>query len=110
MKSQTRDHVDLSQYTVIPFTSSKIGISEEGLIKEAEAYFEGYNMNGIEGTITLFGDYNDLESGEKVEVLDVRQPEKNGYYLVEEVNTKFGVDGYRQTIKLPYCIARPKNK
>lgn len=110
LKSQARDHVDLSQYTVIPFTSSKIGISEEGLIKEAEAYFEGYNMNGIEGTITLFGDYNDLESGEKVEVLDVRQPEKNGYYLVEEVNTKFGVDGYRQTIKLPYCIARPKNK
>lgn len=108
-KSQTRDKVDLSQYTVIPYVSNNIGITEDQLIKEAEAYFEGYNMNGIEGTITVFGDYN-LESGMKVELLDIRQPEKNGWYLIEEVNTKFGVNGYRQTLKLPYCIARPEKE
>lgn len=108
-KSQTKDKVDLSQYTVIPYTSNHIGITEDQLIKEAEAYFEGYNMNGIEGTITVFGDYN-FESGMKVELLDKRQPEKNGWYLIEEVNTKFGVNGYRQTLKLPYCIARPEKE
>ena len=108
-KSQTKDKVDLSQYTVIPYTSNHIGITEDQLIKEAEAYFEGYNMNGIEGTVTVFGDHN-FESGMKVELLDIRQPEKNGWYLIEEVNTKFGVNGYRQTLKLPYCIARPEKE
>lgn len=108
-KSQTKDKVDLSQYTIIPYTSNHIGITEDQLIKEAEAYFDGYNMNGIEGTITVFGDYN-FESGMKVELLDIRQPEKNGWYLIEEVNTKFGVNGYRQTLKLPYCIARPEKE
>jgi hypothetical protein len=108
-KSQTKDKVDLSQYTIIPYTSNHIGITEDQLIKEAEAYFDGYNMNGIEGTITVFGDHN-FESGMKVELLDIRQPEKNGWYLIEEVNTKFGVNGYRQTLKLPYCIARPEKE
>jgi hypothetical protein len=64
-------------------------------------------MNGIEGTITVFGDYA-LQSGTKVELLDTREPEKNGWYLVEEVNTTFGQSGYRQTLKLPFCIAKPE--
>ena len=107
LKSNVKEKVDLSQYTVIPYISSKIGISKEDLVKEAEAYFEGYNMNGVEGSVTVFGDYN-FESGEKVELLDTRQPEKNGWYLIEEVTTKFGTNGYRQTLKLPYCIAKPE--
>jgi len=109
MKSSTKDKVDLSQYVLIPYVASKIGITEDELIKQAEAYFDGYNMNGIEGSITVFGDYHWL-SGNKAELLDIRQPEKNGWYLVEEVNTKFGVNGYRQTLKLPYCIARPEEE
>lgn len=109
MKSSVKDKVDLSQYTVIPYTARKIGITQDELIKEAEAYFDGYNMNGIEGSITVFGDYH-LQSGMKVELLDIREPEKNGWYLIEEVNTKFGVNGYRQTLKLPYCIARPEKE
>lgn len=109
LKSSVKDKVDLSQYTVIPYAARKIGITEEELIKEAEAYFDGYNMNGIEGSITVFGDYH-LQSGMKVELLDIREPEKNGWYLIEEVNTKFGTNGYRQTLKLPYCIARPEKE
>ena len=108
-RSKTKDKVDLSQYTVIPYVSNHINITEDQLIKEAEAYFDSYNMNGIEGTLTIFGDYN-LESGTKVELIDKRQPEKNGWYIVEEVNTKFGVEGFRQTLKIPYCIARPEKE
>lgn len=114
-KTKVNDRVDLSQYTVIPYTARKIGITEDELIEEAKAYFEGYNMNGIEGSLVIFGDkYNTnigmahLQSGMKVELIDSRHPEKNGWYLVDEVNTKFGVNGYRQTIRLPYCIARPE--
>lgn len=34
-----------------------------------------------------------LESGMKVVLLDKREPEKQGWYLIEEINTKFGVNG-----------------
>ena len=89
--------------------SRKIGISKEDLLKEAIQYFESYNMNGIEGSLTLFGDLA-LKTATKVELVDNRYPEKNGYYLVDEVSTTFGTGGYRQTIKLPYCISKIKKK
>lgn len=114
-KSSVKDKVDLSKYHVISYTASKIGISEEQLVKEAQAYFDGYNHNGIEGTVTIFGDRHKttlglchIQSGMEVELLDTRQPEKNGWYLVEEVHTTFGTGGFRQTLKLPYCIAKPE--
>ena len=102
--SGSMDKVDLSQYTIIPYMSRKIGISNDDLLEEAIKYFAGYNMNGIEGSLTLFGDLA-LRSAEKVELVDNRYVQKNGYYLVDEVTTKFGTHGYRQTIKLPYLIA-----
>lgn len=105
---KSKDKIDLSQYTIIPYMSRKIGISHDDLLNEAIKYFESYNMNGIEGSLTLFGDLA-LKSGTKVELVDDRYLQKNGYYLVDEVTTKFGVEGYRQTIKLPYLIAKKKD-
>lgn len=114
-KSCVKDKVDLSQYQVVPYISRKIGITEDELIKEAEMYFENYHMNGIEGSITIFGDRHQTDRGishiapgMKVELLDERVPEKNGWYRVEEVQTTFGTGGFRQTLKLPYCYARPE--
>lgn len=104
---KSKDKIDLSSYTVIPYMSKKIGISHDDLLEEAIKYFESYNANGIEGTLTLFGDLH-LKSGTKVELVDQQFTQKNGYYLVDEVVTKFSVNGYRQTIKLPYLIARKK--
>lgn len=106
--SKSKDKVDLSTYTVIPYMSRKIGISHDELLEEAIKYFESYNMNGIEGTLTLFGDLA-LRTGTKVHLNDKLYPQKNGYYLVDEVHTTFGVGGYRQRIKLPYCIAKDKS-
>lgn len=106
--SKSKDKVDLSTYTVIPYMSPKLGISHDALLEEAIKYFESYNMNGIEGTLTLFGDLS-LRTGTEVHLTDKLHPQKNGYYLVDEVNTTFGVGGYRQKIKLPYCIAKDKS-
>jgi hypothetical protein len=109
--SGSKDKVDLSRYTIIPYMSRKIGISNDDLIEEAKKYFESYNMNGIDGSLTLFGDL-ELKTGEKVELIDTRFPQRNGYYLVDEITTKFGVGGYRQTIKIPYLILstyKPEN-
>lgn len=103
-KSQGNKRVDLSTYTILPYMSSKIGIDHEDLVKEAIKYFESCNKNGIDGTLTLFGDLS-LKSGCAVELEDNRYPHKNGYYFVEEVYTTFGVGGYRQRIKLPYRIS-----
>lgn len=106
---KSKDRVDLSTYTIIPYMSRKINIEHEDLQVEAIKYFESYNMNGIEGSLTVFGDLA-LKSATKVHLYDKRFTVKNGYYLIDEVETKFGVDGYRQTIKLPYCISRDKKE
>lgn len=107
--SKSSDRVSMNLYTKIPYHSRKIPITKEELLEEAIKYFESYNMNGIEGTLTLFGDLH-LKTATKVELVDNRYPGKNGYYLVEEVYTTFGNKGYRQRIKMPYCIKRIKTE
>lgn len=104
---KSKDKVDMNLYTKIPYHSRKIPVTQAELIEEAKKYFESYNMNGIDGSLTLFGDLH-LHTATKVELVDDRYPGKNGYYLVDEVHTTFGTNGYRQNIKLPYCIKRIK--
>lgn len=99
----TKTKVDLSTYTVVPYMSQNMRIDSDKLVEETIAYFRNYNLNGITGTVTLFGDYG-LPSAVQVELVDDRNPSKNGVYIVEEVKTTFGVKGYRQVIKLPYKI------
>lgn len=97
----------MSDYTAIKFTSKEVSTTMPKLKEEAKKYFDGYNMNGIEGSLTLFGDLRkELHTASIVTLNDPRQPNKNGQYLVEELVTKFGTNGFRQTIKLPYCLAR----
>lgn len=104
-----KDKVDMNNYTKIPYHSKKIPITQAELVEEAKKYYESYNMNGIDGSLTLFGDLH-LHTATKVELVDDRYPGKNGYYLVDEVHTTFGTGGYRQNIKLPYCISRIKKE
>jgi hypothetical protein len=97
--------VKISNYNIIPYMSAKINCPHDQLVDEAIEYLEGYTPNGIDGSLTLFGDFN-LVSGDKVKLVDNIHSGKNGTYLVGSVNTKFGVSGFRQVIKLPYCISR----
>lgn len=99
------DKVDLSTYTIIPYVSKNRGIDTEQLKSEAITWFETYQENGIEGTVTIFGDYG-LSSATLVNLVDDINSDKNGVYIVEEVTTNFGVNGYRQTLKLPYRVKR----
>ncbi len=109
VSSAPADSVDLKPYTKIAFVSKKIPTDMERLIQEAAEYLEGYNLTGIEGTLTLFGDLH-LKTAQQVKLVDMRFPGKNGIYLVEEVTTTFGTDGYRQKITLPYCVVRNGNE
>lgn len=98
------DPVKLDKYNVIHYLSTKIGIAEEELIEEAKQYWANYNPNGISGSLVIFGDLF-IKPTDIVGLVDVRQPEKNGYYYVESVNTTFGINGYRRELKIPFKIA-----
>lgn len=98
------DAVKLDKYNVIHYLSTKVGITEEELIEEAKQYWANYNPNGISGSIVIFGDLF-IKPTEIVGLIDVRQPEKNGYYYVEAVNTTFGINGYRRELSIPFKIA-----
>lgn len=101
----TKTKVDLSTYTVVPYMSPNMRIDSDKLVEETIEYFKSYNLNGITGALTLFGDFG-LPSAVQVELIDDRNPTKNGIYIVEEVKTTFGTKGYRQVLKIPYKVKK----
>lgn len=105
--AQTRTKVDLSTYTIVPYMSPNMKINSDKLVEEAIGYFRSYNLNGISGSVTLFGDFG-LYPACQVELIDDRNPAKNGTYIVEEVTTTFGTGGYRQKITIPHKIKGTK--
>lgn len=103
----TRTKADLSTYTVVPYMSPNMRIDSDKLVEEAIEYFRSYNLNGITGSVTLFGDFG-LYPACQVELVDRRNPAKNGVYIVEEVTTTFGTGGYRQKITIPHKVKGAK--
>ncbi len=101
--AETKTTVDLSTYTVVPYMSQNMNIDSDTLVEETIEYFKNYNLNGITGSLTLFGDLA-LTTACQVKLIDNRNPSKNGIYLVEEVTTSFGTGGYRQKVTLPRKI------
>ena len=103
----TKTKVDLSTYTIVPYMSPNMRINSDKLVEETTQYFKSYNLNGITGSLTLFGDLA-LTTAVQVELKDDRNPSKNGVYLVDEVTTTFGTGGYRQKLTLPSKIKGEK--
>lgn len=101
--ADTKTKVDLSTYTIVPYMSPNMRINSDKLVEETIEYFKHYNLNGITGSVTIFGDFG-LTTAVQVELIDDRNPSKNGVYLVEDVTTTFGINGYRQKMTLPYKI------
>lgn len=93
----------LDGYTVIRFTSNTAKNMDE-LKKEALAYWGKVNPNAMEGTVSVFGNV-DVKTPSVVGLVDPRNPEKEGYYLVESVSIEFSVDtGYRRHIKFSHKL------
>lgn len=105
--ADTKTKVDLSTYTVVPYMSTNMRINSDQLVEEAIEFFKNYNLNGITGSLTIFGDFG-MPSAVQVELISDRNPSKNGIYLVEEVTTTFNTQGYRQKITIPYKIKGKK--
>lgn len=103
-KGHLNDKVKLDKYMIVPYISQTQNVTQDQLVEEAKQYWAKYNPNGISGSILIFGDIH-VKPTEIIGLIDQRQPEKNGYYYVESVNTTFGMSGYRRELTIPFKIA-----
>ena len=90
-------------------TKLKEGTTIDELKQEAIQAWKNHSANGVSGTLSIFGD-RDLYPTQIVGLISPLTPEKNGYYMIESVNTSFGIDGYRKEIKLPYKVMNYKDE
>lgn len=103
-KGRIKDKVKLDKYNIIPYFSTTENVTKEQLIEEAKQFWAKQVPNGISGSIVIFGDVF-VKPTEIIGLIDMRYPEKNGYYYVESVSTSFGLDGYRREITIPFKVA-----
>lgn len=95
--------VRTNDYNVVPYIKIQPCTKEE-LLKEAKEYWRNYVPNGVSGSLVIFGDLQ-VEPADIVALIDPRQPIKNGWYMVQDVNITFGTNGYRKELKIPYKVA-----
>lgn len=109
-KTIVQTRVDLSSYTVIPFISTE-KLTKDELGKKAWVFYnvKKYKTSGIDGSLTVFGDL-DIQPTDIISLVDMRQPVRNGFYMVGDVKTSFGTNGYRKEITLPHKIASFKDQ
>ena len=111
VKMQHPPKIDLSDYNKVSYISPTNPITKDKLISEGKAYYEKFNPNGVSGKLTIFGDRY-IKPTDTVGLLDMRHPERNGFYFISEVNTKFSVSGgFRRELSMPYRLAKfPKDQ
>ncbi len=59
--------------------SPNMKIDSDKLVEETIEYFRNYNLNGITGSLTLFGDLA-LNTAVQVELIDERNPSKRSLH------------------------------
>jgi len=75
------------------------GIDAASLKSLAEAELQKLKYSGLKGSVTIFGEPF-ITKGDVVNITDPEYPERDGKYLVQGVDYKFGTAGYRQKIEL----------
>lgn len=63
--------------------------------------------SGFEGKLTCFLEPF-IEPGMTVQIIDTKNPERNGRYFVDAVNGSFSTNGGRQTVSVGYRLDAPK--
>jgi hypothetical protein len=74
-------------------------LPESTLRQQATATMDQLHYDGYAGDLELFG-LPYIQHGDIVRLRDNAYPEREGNYLVDEVERVFGVKGYRQRIKI----------
>lgn len=102
---QTRQRLSIkkSNYVILKHEVAH-AVTMDELKESARNFWKANAQNGIKGSITIFGDRN-ITPGKVVCLIDPRQPEKQGYYIVESVTIRFGADvGYKKELTIPYRL------
>lgn len=107
MRIVQMNRVKTSDLTIIPYVRI-LPCDRDILLKEAKEYWRKYVPNGVSGSLIVFGDLQ-IEPADIIALIDPRQPNKNGWYMVKDVNITFGINGYRKELKLPYKVAKFKD-
>lgn len=73
--------------------------SKDEMLKIAKNEVNRLQSDGITGSFTTFGD-TQINFGDSVDIYDPQNENIKGSYFVESVEYSFGVDGFRQNVKL----------
>lgn len=65
----------------------------------AETELERFKYSGFQGGFVTFGEPF-IRHGDTIKLVNKKLPERDGFYLVDEVNTTFGFGGFRQDVIL----------
>jgi hypothetical protein len=74
-------------------------VDKETMKKLAENEIKRLKVSGLSGDFTTFGDIK-INFGDTVEIYDPKNLDRNGTYFVEGVETEFGINGFRQVVKI----------
>lgn len=80
-------------------TAHYFNLSEAELKASAERDIVKYRYTGFRGDFETFGNKK-IEHGDIINLRSYKLPEQNGAYFVDGVETYFGMNGFRQRVKL----------
>lgn len=99
-KKNKRREVIVGDTTGAQLTAHYYGdYSESQLKKMGEQYLTGVVYDGYRGSFSAFGEPF-VRHGDRINLVDKRQPERNGTYFCKGVDYDFGWNGYFQNIEL----------
>jgi len=79
-------------------------LSETQIKKIMNDNIDKYIWEGFTGDFTTFTEPM-IDKGDRIDLLDNEHPEREGRYLVQSVETRFGINGGRQTVQLRNRVA-----
>lgn len=80
-------------------TVFQYGGTYDDLKRTCDSFLEQMNYTGYYGKFTTFLEPR-MRHGDYVRLVSYKLPERNGTYLIKDVQTSFGINGGRQTVEL----------
>ncbi len=80
-------------------TAHYFNLSESELKAVAEREIIKYKFTGFRGDFETFGNKK-IEHGDIINLRSYKLPEQNGAYFVDGIETRFGMNGFRQRVSL----------
>ena len=81
----------------------RLGFTEDQLKQAIIENIDRFIYEGYSGRFTTFAEPK-VEHGDRLNFVDVKFPERNGRYLIKDVETRFGINGgHRIILIVDHC-------